>query len=181
MNIYTRKGDTGKTSLIGASVHKDHIRVEAYGTVDELNSVVGQAIVTLNEKEDRDIIEDLSRIQHELFDIGGDLANVQENANFQTEEAYIDHLEKRIDEYWSQAPSINAFILPGGDKTSAALHQCRTVCRRAERRVASLMDEEALHPPILKYLNRLSDLFFASARAINARRGIEDVTYQPGK
>lgn len=178
MKLYTKTGDKGQTSLIGGRVSKDHLRVEAYGTIDELNSFIGKAVTELDATKFKDIITDLETIQHELFDCGGDLANIMKERKYKLEESSIETLEKRIDELSEQAPPLKRFILPGGSPASATLHIARTVTRRAERQTVSLMTEfEDVPPLIQKYLNRLSDYFFAAARVVNARLNVKDVEY----
>ncbi len=178
MRIYTRTGDKGKTSIIGGRVDKDDIRVEAYGTVDEVNCFVGQAIQELDQEIFKDVIADLEKIQHELFDCGGDLANVTEKRELKLHQESIDYLEKKIDEYIEEAPELERFILPGGTKPSASIHIARTVTRRAERLVVKLLKSDPKTPEIaLMYLNRLSDYFFALARVINFRLNVNDVEY----
>ncbi|WP_280768274.1 cob(I)yrinic acid a,c-diamide adenosyltransferase [Salipaludibacillus daqingensis] len=181
MKIYTKKGDQGDTHLIGQKVKKTHERVEAYGTVDELNSEIGLAVTFLNEKMHKDMIEQLTKIQHELFDLGGDLANVTNNHEWAVKKEYIDDLENSIDKYWEEAPELRKFILPGGEKGAAQLHVCRTVARRAERLVVRVNEQSETPPHSIAYLNRLSDYFFAIARVVNAREGTEDVLYERGK
>lgn len=178
MRIYTRTGDKGKTSIIGGRVDKDDIRVEAYGTVDEVNCFVGQAIVDLDEDIFKDVLDDLEKIQHELFDCGGDLANVTEKRELKLQNDSIVYLEKKIDEYIEEAPELERFILPGGTKPSASIHIARTVTRRAERLVVKLLKADPTTPELaLQYLNRLSDYFFALARVINFRLQVKDVEY----
>lgn len=178
MRIYTRTGDKGKTSIIGGRVDKDDIRVEAYGTVDEVNCFVGQAIQELDPALFKDVLVDLEKIQHELFDCGGDLANVTEKRLLKLEQESIDYLEKKIDEYIKEAPELERFILPGGTKPSASVHIARTVTRRAERLVVKLVKSDPNTSELaLMYLNRLSDYFFALARVINYRLQVNDVEY----
>ena len=178
MRIYTRTGDKGKTSIIGGRVDKDDIRVEAYGTVDEVNCFVGQAIQELDQDTFKDVLNDLEKIQHELFDCGGDLANVSEKREIKLHQESIDYLEKKIDEYIEEAPELERFILPGGTKPSASIHIARTVTRRAERLVVTLLKADQKTPEIaLQYLNRLSDYLFALARVINSRLNVRDVEY----
>ncbi|MFJ7726483.1 cob(I)yrinic acid a,c-diamide adenosyltransferase [Neobacillus sp. NPDC097160] len=179
MRIYTRTGDKGKTSIIGGRVDKDDTRVEAYGTVDEVNCFVGQAIQELDQEIFKDVLHDLEKIQHELFDCGGDLANVSEKRVMKLQQESIDYLEQKIDEYIEEAPELERFILPGGTKPSASIHIARTVTRRAERLVVTLMKADPKTPELaLMYLNRLSDYFFALARVINARLHVGDVEYE---
>ena len=178
MRIYTRTGDKGKTSIIGGRVDKDDTRVEAYGTVDEVNCFVGQAIQELDPQLFKDVLADLEKIQHELFDCGGDLANVTEKRELKLQQEMIEYLEKKIDEFTDEAPELERFILPGGTKPSASIHIARTVTRRAERLVVKLVKSDPKTPELaLMYLNRLSDYFFALARVINFRLNVSDVEY----
>lgn len=178
MKIYTKTGDTGKTSIIGGRVDKDHLRVEAYGTIDELNSFIGKAVSELDSGKFSDMIADLTAIQHELFDGGGDLANVMKERHYKLTEAPITVLEERIDALSDEAPALTKFILPGGAPAAATLHIARTIARRAERNTVSLMKEiDDVSPVVQKYLNRLSDYLFAAARVVNYRLDIQDVEY----
>lgn len=180
MKLYTKTGDKGKTSIIGGRVPKDHVRVEAYGTIDELNSIIGKAVAELEDRElFGDILKDLEAIQHELFDGGGDLANVMKERVYKLTEAPIEILEARIDSLSEEAPPLKKFILPGGSSAAATLHIARTVARRAERQAVTLMTEvEDVSPIVQKYLNRLSDYLFAAARVVNFRLKISDVEYE---
>ncbi|WHY02974.1 cob(I)yrinic acid a,c-diamide adenosyltransferase [Neobacillus sp. DY30] len=178
MRLYTRTGDKGKTSIIGGRVDKDDIRVEAYGTVDEVNCFVGQVVTQLDPEIFKDVLADLEKVQHELFDCGGDLANVSEKRELKLQKESIDYLETKIDEYIQEAPELERFILPGGTKPAASIHIARTVTRRAERLVVTLMKNDDKTPELaLKYLNRLSDYFFALARVVNFRLNVKDVEY----
>ncbi len=178
MKLYTRTGDEGKTSIIGGRVEKDDVRVEAYGTVDEVNCFVGQAMTQLDAAIFPDVLEDLEKIQHELFDCGGDLANVSKKRELKLTKESVDYLEAKIDELIEEAPKLERFILPGGEPASASIHIARTVTRRAERLVVSLKKADPETPAVaLKYLNRLSDYFFALARVINFRLNEKDVEY----
>lgn len=178
MKIYTRTGDKGQTSVIGGRLDKDDIRVESYGTVDEVNSYIGLAVTELEPTIFADILEDLEKIQHELFDCGGDLATVSDKAPQKLNDEAITYLEERIDAFIAEAPELEKFILPGGSKAAATIHLARTVTRRAERLVVSLTKSGvAVSPLSLQYLNRLSDYFFAVARVINFRLGVKDVEY----
>jgi cob(I)alamin adenosyltransferase len=178
MRIYTRTGDKGQTSIIGGRVDKDDVRVEAYGTVDEVNCFVGQAMTELDERIFQDVLDDLEKIQHELFDCGGDLANVSSKREMKLGQEAIDYLESRIDEFIEEAPELERFILPGGSKPSASIHIARTVARRAERLIVTLIKTEEKVPEVcLQYMNRLSDYFFALARVINFRLQVKDVEY----
>ncbi|WEK55211.1 MAG: cob(I)yrinic acid a,c-diamide adenosyltransferase [Candidatus Cohnella colombiensis] len=184
MKIYTRTGDEGLTSVIGARVVKDDVRVEAYGTIDELNSIVGQAVAVIardNAGEWDDLLQQLLTIQHELFDCGSDLSYAKlDPAKMKVNSEMVTQLEAWIDEYEAQTPPITRFILPGGSEQAAIVHLCRTVCRRAERRVVTLAAEQPSPEPVRQYLNRLSDYFFTVARVANARQGIQDVEYERG-
>lgn len=178
MRIYTKTGDKGQTSIIGGQVDKDDIRVEAYGTVDELNSFVGMAVAQLKGEIFQDIMEDLEKIQHELFDCGGDLASISEKRPLKLVEEAVYYLEKRIDTFMDETPALEKFILPGGSEAASTIHVARTITRRAERLVVTLMKADEQIPTLpLQYLNRLSDYFFALARVINYRSKVEDVEY----
>jgi cob(I)alamin adenosyltransferase len=179
MKLYTRTGDEGKTSVIGGRVLKDDNRVEAYGTIDELNSFVGQAAAAaLATGQLDEAHEQLVEIMQELFDCGSDLAFTDpEGRQFKMTAEPTIRLEGWIDELTAAAPAITRFILPGGSEVSALLHVCRTICRRAERRVVTLSAELPINNEVLKYMNRLSDYFFAAARAANAKLGVPDIEY----
>ncbi|WP_322903274.1 cob(I)yrinic acid a,c-diamide adenosyltransferase [Paenibacillus campi] len=178
MNIYTRTGDEGQTSVIGGRVRKDDLRVEAYGTIDELNSFVGQAAALAVEQSLSDLRDDLIHIQQELFDCGSDLAFVElAEDRYKVDAALATRLEQWIDRYEEENPALERFILPGGSALAASLHVCRTVCRRAERRVVTLAATYAINPAVRQYLNRLSDYFFVIARTANVRAGVADVEY----
>ncbi len=179
MRLYTKSGDKGKTSVIGGRVEKDDIRVEAYGTIDEVNSFVGKAISELDQDNFKDIVADLEKIQHELFDCGSELSNISNKREHKLTEEPITYLEEKIDELIDEAPELERFILPGGSDAAASIHIARTVTRRAERLIVSLMKkEEEVSPIPMKYVNRLSDYFFAVARVINARLNVPDVEYE---
>lgn len=184
MKIYTRTGDQGKTSVIGARVSKNDARVEAFGTLDELNTTVGQAAAILAGSPGaawEGMLAQLAEIQHELFDCGSDLSYADpEPSKMKVTDEMALRLEAWIDEYEAATPPIERFILPGGSAPAAALHVCRTVCRRAERRIVALADTGICPPQVVKYVNRLSDYFFAAARAANAALGVPDVEYERG-
>lgn len=180
MKIYTRTGDEGQTGVIGGRVSKDDIRVEAYGTIDELNAFVGQAITQLDEKIFSDLIQDLQEIQHTLFDAGADLAQVGKKRRYQVTKEMTTYLETLIDRYDQECPPIQRFILPGGTPAAAALHLCRVVARRAERKVVTLCNTQETNTEVRRYLNRLSDYFFTAARLANARLKVKDVEYKRG-
>lgn len=182
MKIYTRSGDDGGTALFGGGrVPKSHARVEAYGTVDELNAVVGQAIVSV---ADPDIVARLGSVQHDLFTLGADLATppAKEGRTRPVTPVLptdrVDEMEAWIDAADEELAPLRAFVLPGGSPGAAALHLARTVCRRAERRVVRLADAEPVGDQVVPYLNRLSDLLFTFARLENHRAGISDVEWE---
>lgn len=175
--IYTRTGDQGETGLIGGHrVPKDHIRVEAYGAVDELNAYLGAVRAQMSDPEMDALLDE---VQHRLFDLGAELATPGPAAAASSiSAAQIDALERVIDRYQDALPPLREFILPGGTALAAALHVARAEGRRAERRVVTLARSEPVRPELLRYLNRLSDLLFVLARAANARAGRPDVTWK---
>ncbi|CAN7698337.1 cob(I)yrinic acid a,c-diamide adenosyltransferase [Paenibacillus sp. LjRoot153] len=178
MKIYTRTGDAGQTGVIGGRVDKDDDRVEAYGTTDELNSFLGQAMSFMDPQKYPDLLPDLLQVQHELFDCGADLALLKQDLRpYKVTADMVDALEAWIDKYDAETPDITRFILPGGGTVSSTLHVCRTVCRRAERLVVTLARTQEINPEVRRYLNRLSDFFFTIARTANFREGIADVEY----
>ncbi|MBP3962065.1 cob(I)yrinic acid a,c-diamide adenosyltransferase [Paenibacillus lignilyticus] len=178
MKLYTRTGDSGDTSVKGGRVRKDDSRVEAYGTVDELNSFVGQAAAIAVRDGLSELAAELTEIQQELFDCGSDLAFADPSGrDLKLTDASALRLESWIDVHTAASPEIKRFILPGGSEVSAMLHVCRTVCRRAERRIVTLAAEVPVHPPVSTYMNRLSDYFFAAARFANVKLGIPDTEY----
>lgn len=181
MKIYTKTGDKGKTSLFGGKrVWKDDLRIQSYGTVDELNSILGVAISEIKNKKLKKI---LSSIQHELFNLGSDLASPEykNNKNFsipRINESNIKRLEGLIDKIDNKLSPLKNFILPGGLKGAALLHQARTVCRRAEREVISLSKIDMINSEIKIYLNRLSDLLFVLARFENFSSKHPDIEWK---
>lgn len=177
MRIYTRTGDSGNTRVIGGGkVSKGDARVAAYGTLDELNALIGFTITMLDNEEE--IKKELEHIQQTLFDCGNDLATPEGVRPYKTKGEHVDWLEERIDFYVDIPPQIEKFILPGGSKGAALLHMARTVTRRAEREIVVLMNEETINPKALQYVNRLSDYFFAVARVVNFHVGKEDIFYE---
>ena len=173
--IYTRTGDDGTTGLgDGNRVNKDSLRVEAYGTVDELNSAIGTVLAF--EVTD-DIRECLLGVQHQLFDLGGELCIPGESM---IDDEDVDRLEAQLDGFNEDLPMLKEFILPGGSQAAAHCHLARTICRRAERRVISLAREEEVNEEPIRYLNRLSDLLFAMARYENHRKGQPEPLWRPG-
>lgn len=179
MKLYTRGGDAGETGLFGGRrVRKSALRVEAYGSVDELNAVLGIARTELAES---DLDERLATIQSALFDLGGELATPDVAEREQkgqslprVGDAEVAELESWIDALEGEVEPLRSFILPGGAPGAARLHHARTVCRRAERRVVELADAEPVAEAILRYLNRLSDLLFVMARAVNRRQNVAE-------
>lgn len=160
--IYTRSGDDGMTGLgDGSRVDKDSLRVEAYGTVDEANSVIG--VVLSHDSISAPVRECLTEVQHDLFDLGGELCIPGHSA---IDQRLIDRLEKDLDRFNADLPQLDDFILPGGGRAAAACHVARSVVRRAERRVVSLKKNEPVRDETLIYLNRLSDLLFVIARVL---------------
>jgi cob(I)alamin adenosyltransferase len=187
--VYTRTGDRGETALVGGKrVPKDSLRIEAYGTIDELNSIVGLARVFNEESIDageahRFMDEVLCRLQDELFDIGSELATPPEfyqQGMYRVSGDEIDRLEKLMDKCQEELEPLKSFILPGGGRIGAYLHQCRTVCRRAERDILRLSREEEISPDLIKYVNRLSDLFFVLSRWIAKQTGEQEYLWQRG-
>jgi cob(I)alamin adenosyltransferase len=183
--IYTRTGDSGETGLFGGGrVRKDDLRVAAYGTVDELNSVLGVARGTLSSEPNwTEIDQFVVRVQHQLFNLGAELATPRPAAhgtNFLMD-ADVAWLEQAIDAWQQNLAPLRNFILPGGSPAAAHLHWARTVCRRAERLVVELAASEPLRGELLRYMNRLSDALFVAARAANRLAGLPDVAWnQPG-
>ncbi len=180
MKVYTKRGDSGETDLFGSGrVTKDAMRVEAYGAVDELNACLGQAIATGVQPE---LVDGLTRIQSALFDVGSFLATPradlrEKNGLPEVGANDVAELEATIDRSEEELPPLTAFVLPGGSPAAAAFHLCRTVCRRAERRVVALDRSEPLGGHALEYLNRLSDLFFTLARLENHRAGVKETEW----
>lgn len=182
--IYTRSGDKGETALgDGTRVAKHSPRVEAYGTVDELNAALGLARLYV---EDDDMDDALARIQNDLFDLGADLCRPEAEADATAEypplrvaASLVDRLEMEIDAMNGELEPLRSFVLPGGTPLAAHLHQCRTIARRAERLVVLLAETEPVTQAAITYLNRLSDWFFVAARVANDF-GAEDVLWVPG-
>jgi cob(I)alamin adenosyltransferase len=177
--VYTRTGDDGTTGLgTRKRVPKDSPRIEAYGTVDELNSIIGAAIAA---RLDPTLHRELTRIQNDLFHLGSDLCIPEEDKAHvkvpQIEQRHVDALEQLMDRLSPELTPLENFILPGGSPGAAQLHVARTVCRRAERLVIALSRKEAVGPFAIKYLNRLSDALFVMARYENKRRATPDVTW----
>ncbi len=185
--IYTRSGDDGRTMLgSGARVPKDDLRVEAYGTVDEANALLGMSVLAC-EPELPGVAASLRTLQHDLFDVGADLctpidADEEPGSRLRIQAEQTKALEDLIDEHNAGLAPLTSFVLPGGSAASCALHAARTVTRRAERLVSALINHEPdrTNTETMKYLNRLSDLLFVLARVANGN-GSRDVLWQPGK
>ena len=185
--IYTRTGDAGETALgTGERLSKAHIRIAAYGTVDETNATIGVARLHLGELPKLDAM--LARIQNELFDLGADLCVPDRGEKLEFEPLRIlpkqyERLEHEIDELNGELSPLRSFVLPAGHAAAAQLHVCRTVCRRAERLIVELKAQEGEHVSegAIAYINRLSDFFFVASRWVNAKLGSGDVLWVPGK
>jgi cob(I)alamin adenosyltransferase len=187
--VYTRAGDKGETGLVGGKrVPKDSPRIEAYGTIDELNSIVGLARVfneeKLSEGEAHRFLDSVLRqIEDELFDLGSELATPPDffkEGMYRVGEREVRKLEEVMDECQKELEPLKSFVLPGGGRIGAYLHQCRTVCRRAEREILRLSRVEELNEWLLKYVNRLSDLFFVLSRWISKQTGEAEYLWQRG-
>ena len=197
--VYTRTGDKGETGLVGGKrVPKDAPRIEAYGTIDELNSVVGLTRAYNEEKckegdlpvrgrtqtGARRFVDELLRgIQNELFDLGSELATPADFVHpgmYRMGDKEVRRIEATIDQCQKELEPLKSFVLPGGGRIAASLHQCRTVCRRAERKIVRLSRREPVGEWPLKYLNRLSDLFFVLSRWIAKRMGEKEELWQRG-
>ena len=174
--IYTRTGDDGTTGLAdGARVSKSGPRIEAIGAVDELNSTIG---VLLTEELPLTLRSTITAVQHDLFDLGGELSVPGHDI---ISASHVARLERELDALNTGLPKLTDFVLPGGSRAAAASHLARAVCRRAERRLVTLGESEATPPLLLQYLNRLSDFLFVAARALNAHSGQGDVLWEQGK
>tara|TARA_R100001143_G_C3360013_1_gene134858 strand:- start:1468 stop:2010 length:543 start_codon:yes stop_codon:yes gene_type:complete len=179
MKIYTKRGDQGTTSLFGGTnIEKSHIRLHAYGTVDELNSVLGMSLSNTMSDKGRKIVTD---IQTQLFVLGADLATPETKKTKinRIGTAEIETLEGWIDELEDELPALTSFILPGGIQSGAFLHLARTVCRRAERHAVDLKKNDSVSSESIIYLNRLSDLLFVLARFENKKAGAEEIKWLP--
>jgi cob(I)alamin adenosyltransferase len=188
--IYTRKGDSGQTQLAGGQVlSKDDLRIESYGTVDELNAFVGAARTTADglgaqKNQLREFAATLKRIQHELFNLGSILATLPEDVHpkqARITKAEIDQLEREIDRANEELQPLRSFVLPGGSRLDAELHICRTVCRRAERLLVRLGAGQQVPPETVQYLNRLSDAFFVWSRWVNHVLGTPETLWEPNQ
>ncbi len=186
--IYTKTGDQGTTALgTGERVSKTHLRIEAYGTVDEANALLGVTRLHCSDEALSEIDTMLYRIQNDLFDLGADLCVPEDGEDrgyepLRINEGQVERLEREIDQLNDELLPLRSFVLPGGHPAAAHLHVCRTVCRRAEREMTALaqMEKEPVSDVALRYINRLSDFLFVASRWVNARYD-GDVLWQPGK
>lgn len=184
MRIYTRTGDTGETSLVyGERVPKNHLRVEAYGTCDEVNAVIGVATSTIDQglswsiQERKTFVACMKKVQTLLFHVGAELSTPQgKDVAWPLKQEHVDRLEKTIDKWEQEIPQLTQFILPNGHPTGATLHHARTIVRRAERIVVEI--KEDINPLVLVFLNRLSDLLFVAARYVNKFSAYEEVGFE---
>ncbi len=188
--VYTRKGDGGETGLAGGQrVPKDGPRIEAYGTVDELNAFIGAARATVDLLQETQpalapLAAILLRVQHELFNLGSILATLPEDVHprqARVTDAEVAQLEAGMDRMNADLPALRSFVLPGGSRLNAELHICRTVCRRAERRVVALGRAENVPPEALRYLNRLGDALFVWSRWASHVTGTAETLWQPNQ
>lgn len=182
--IYTRTGDDGTTGLVdGSRRAKCDLRLECYGTVDELNAVMGLCVVAAKRSDDAvaaAIASLLERLQHDLFDLGADLATPGDGEGLRITQGQVEAVERAIDEHNADLKPLESFVLPGGTELATLLHQARTVCRRAERCAVDLARGETIGPHVLEYVNRLSDLLFVLGRVANDS-GEGDVLWVPGQ
>ncbi|CAM3266120.1 cob(I)yrinic acid a,c-diamide adenosyltransferase [Vagococcus fessus] len=177
MRIYTKYGDSGYTRIVsGKRLKKDDIRVESYGTIDELCSHIGLALTCV--PKEWSMYNELLLVQQEVFDCGSDLAVPNFYRPFKLKSSSTENLEEWIDNYLKETPNIEHFIIPGGTKLAAQLHVVRTTARRAERRIVTLMSQESdINPAVLTYINRLSDYIFVISRVANLRQSGQEITY----
>lgn len=174
--LYTRHGDTGTTGLVGGQrIPKSHTRLEAYGTMDELNSFVGLLLTYLTDEEDR---QQIIRIQNDLFAVGCELATIDRTPRHAVTPEAVSELEQAIDQADALYGGWRGFVLPGGSRGAAIAHVCRTVCRRLERRIYAIDDNIPVDPLLCQYINRLSDYFFILSKKINKIAGIDENIWQ---
>lgn len=182
MKHYTGSGDSGQTALLaGGRVPKQNLRVEAYGSVDELNSILGWAVSCLGPTDESRVA--LMRVQGELFELGSDLATPMESTPLKPirrmAPGHVTRLEKDADSFGSHLSDLHSFVLPGGCEAASRLHVARAVARKVERRIASLASEENVNPDVLRYMNRLSSLLFVLARWQNKQAGNKESEWHP--
>ena len=184
--IYTKTGDKGQTSLFGGKrLPKNHIRIEAYGTVDELNSFIGLARSYIDNNQLNEIDHTLALIQNDLFDLGADLCipdSDKSDGSLKIISSYVNNLEKEIDSLNKDLNPLKSFILPGGTKIAAYLHVARTIARRCEREMIELnqTEGESISDEAIQYINRLSDFLFVIARYANLKLNFDDILWVPG-
>jgi cob(I)alamin adenosyltransferase len=182
--IYTKAGDQGQTHLAGGQrIAKDALRIECYGTVDELNAFVGMAGISSADSIPQ-LAAILKRVQHELFNLGSILATKPQDVHpkqARITSAEIAQLETEIDRMNADLAPLRSFVLPGGSRLNTELHACRTICRRAERIAVSLAREEEIPPEVIQYLNRLSDAFFVWSRWANHVLGVPEILWEPNQ
>ncbi len=188
--VYTKKGDTGRTSLVGGQkVTKNEVRIESYGTIDELNAFIGAARQTILDAHADDaslgaLADELLRVQHELFNLGSVLATLPEDVVEQMPQVTdidVKALEDSIDRHNESLPALRSFVLPGGSRLNADLHIARTVCRRAERLIVALGQVAEVPETSLAYVNRLSDALFVWSRFASVQTGVDEVLWEPNK
>lgn len=180
MQLYTKTGDKGLTKLVGGqSVAKDADRVNAYGTIDELNSWIGYTVSKMSDIDE--LKEELLQLQHYLFDCGSDLSTPHGVYPYKVDKKLVEWIEERIDTYADIPPALETFILPGGDEVASMIHVARTIARRAERHIVATMWTAEINNEVLVFVNRLSDYFFALARVLNFRKNRSDVAYERGE
>lgn len=180
MKIYTKKGDDGSTGILGGTrLSKHHLRIESYGTIDELNSFIG---VLRDGFSNEELKKELIKIQEELFTIGSQLASDPVKNKMvlpMISNQEVVYLEQRMDEMDAKLPEMKNFVLPGGHPSVSAAHVCRCVCRRAERHCVALKEVDFVNELILQYLNRLSDYFFTLSRQLTMELGAEEIPWKP--
>ncbi|MEW9670677.1 cob(I)yrinic acid a,c-diamide adenosyltransferase [Ammoniphilus sp. 3BR4] len=184
MKIYTKSGDKGETSLVyGQRVSKHSPRVEAYGTCDEANSMIGAALSFLPASEKwTELLQTFHVVQTKLFHVGAELATpAGKKVGWPIQEEDVVFLEQQIDQMDAKLPALTNFVLPGGSQAGASLHVARTIARRAERNAIGIQAEEEVNPMVIKYLNRLSDFLFVAARFINQELGKAEPTLHEGR
>ena len=183
--IYTKTGDSGETGLVGGQrIGKDALRIDCYGTVDELNAFIGMACFSSEEAQLVKLAAILKRVQHELFNLGSILATRPQDVHPKqprVTDAEVKQLEIEIDEMNEGLPKLRSFVLPGGCRLNTELHACRTICRRAERIAVALSREEEIPPEAIRYLNRLSDALFVWSRWVNRELKVPEVLWQPNQ
>ena len=184
--VYTKSGDKGNTSIVGGhKLSKDSLRIESFGLIEELNSIIGSCILLLDQIKKKDssvVCAYLFRLQHELFNLGNMLSTLESDYNFSMPQVInedLEYMETMIDNINKTLPILDSFILPGGSELSVSFHKARTICRRCERVIVSLNNKEKINEIVLPYINRLSDLFFVLSRWANTTLHVEEITWNP--